>query len=245
MLDFAKIAEGKESSKQKGKRASKEKEDTRFVMLTPTAPQIEPVQKELAQYKPQLAELEKQAKKLEVKDSDTFQVAIDGAGTAKGLIKAINGRKEAITGPYRKFVNQVNTAASFFIDPLKRVAAEFSRKSGDYQYQLELAEAKQKKLIEEESIKLQEKLNKQAAKDNVPAPKVAEVTLPKGETVIHTAGGHSQHLRKQWMGEIEDPEKVPHEYCIPDQKLINQAVRMGVREIPGVKIFEKVSAVHR
>jgi hypothetical protein len=32
---------------------------------------------------------------------------------------------------------------------------------------------------------------------------------------------------------------------VPDQKLINQAVKMGTREIPGVKIYEKVSAVHR
>ena len=208
-------------------------------------PAIEPVQKELEAYKPKLTELEKQAKDLKVTDQETFQLAIDGAATAKGLSKSIDGRKAEITTPYREFVNKVNNAAKFFTDPLKRVAQEFSRKSGDYQYQLQLAEAKQKRLIAEEAAKLQEKLNKQAKKDKVPAPKVIEVKPQKAETMIHTQGGHSQHLRKMWVGEIEDPGKVPHEYCIPDQKLINQAVKMGAREIVGVKIYEKVSAVHR
>ena len=238
MLDFRAVANGK-------RKATKEKKDKTFVMLTPTAPQIKPVEMELAQYGPQLADLEKQAKALKVTDSETFQVSIDGAGTAKTLLKAIDGRKAEITSPYREFINKVNNAAKFFTDPLKRVAEEFSRKGGDYQYQLELARKKQQKAIEEANRKLQEDLDKQAKKDGIEAPVVTPVKAPKPETVIHTAGGHSQHLRKEWKGEIVDGEKVPREYCIPDQKLINQAVRMGVRTIEGVKIFEKVSAVHR
>ena len=208
-------------------------------------PMIEPIQKELEKYRPKLAELEKQAKELKVIDEETFQMSIDGAGTAKGLVKTLEGRKGEITSPYREFINKVNNIAKVFTEPLKRVASEFSRKSGDYQYQQELARKKQEKAIEEERKKLQEKLDAQAKKDKVEAPKVIEVVLPKPQTVIHTAGGHSQHLRKMWVGEIVHPEKVPHEYCVPDQKLINQAVKMGVREIPGVKIYEKVSAVHR
>jgi hypothetical protein len=214
-------------------------------MIESGPPAIEPIQKELEQYKPKLAELEKQAKELKVIDQETFQISIDGAGTAKGLVKAIEGRRTELGNPYREFINKVNNAAKFFTDPLKRVAQEFSRKGGDYQYQLELAEKKKQKLIEEANAKLQADLDKQAKKDGVEAPVVMPVTLPKPETVTHTAGGHSQHLRKMWVGEIEDPKKVPHEYCVPDQKLINQAVKMGVREISGVKIYEKVSAVHR
>jgi len=237
-LDFAQVANGKP-------KATKEKREKTFVMLTPTAPKIEPIQKEFAKYKPQLTDLEKQAKELEVKDQGTFQIAIDGAGTAKNLIKAIDGRKAEITAPYREFNNQVNNAAKFFTEPLKRIADSFSRKSGDYQYQLDLARRRQEKAIEEANRKLQADLDKQAKKDGVDAPTVTPVKPAKPENVIHTEGGHSQHLRKQWVGEIEDPEKVPREYCSPDQRLINNAVKMGVREIPGVKIFEKVSAVHR
>lgn len=235
-LDFAQVANGKPKAK---------KEKARVVMLTPAAPQIEPIQKELDQYKPKLVELEKQAKALKVVDNETFQISVDGAGTSKGLIKAIDGRRAEVTAPFREYINKVNNAAKFFTDPFKRIADEFSRKGGDYQYQLQLAEKKRQKAIDEANRALQEKLNKQAKEDGVEEVTVIPIKAPKPETVIHTAGGHSQYLRKQWVGEIEDGEKVPREYCIPDQKLINQAVRMGVREIPGVKIFEKVSAVHR
>lgn len=208
-------------------------------------PSIIPIQKELDLYKPKLAELEKQARELTVKDQDTFQMAIDGAATAKDCVKAIDGRKGEWTGSFREFINKVNNATKFFTDPLKRVAQEFSRKSGDYQYQQDLAEKKKQKLIEEANAKLQEDLNKQAKKDGVEAPTVIPVKAPKPETVTHTQGGHSQHLRKPWVGEIIEPKKVPHEYCVPDQKLINQAVKMGVRAINGVRIYQKITAVHR
>lgn len=239
-------------------------------------PAIEPIQKELEQYKPKLAELEKQAKDLKVIDQETFQVSIDGAGTAKGLVKAIEGQRAELTTPYREFINKVNNAAKFFTDPLKKVAQEFSRKSGDYQYQEELAEKKQQKLIEEANRKLQEDLDKQAKKDGVEAPVVVPVKVPKPATVIHTAGGHSQHLRKEWVGEIQDgvalitlltvfrndiqngklttKSKIVTRinqilsltgYYAFDQKLINQAVKMGIREIFGVKIYEKHTPVHK
>jgi len=231
-LDFAQVANGK----------AKPKKATRELVTIPT---IEPIQKELEEYKPKLAELEKQAKELKVTDQETFQASIDGAATAKGLVKAIDGRKAEITNPYREFVNKVNNIAKVFTEPLKRVAGEFGRKGTDYQYQQDLARKRQEKLIAEEQAKLQKKFDAQAKKEGITAPKVVDVVPPKPETVVHTAGGHSQHLRKEWKGEIVEPEKVPREYCVPDQKLINQAVRMGVREIPGVKIYEKVTGVHR
>ena len=238
MLDFSAVANGKP-------KATKEKKEKVELFVVATIPQIEPVQKELAQYKPQLAELEKQAGALEVKDSETFQMAIDGAGIAKGLIKAINGRVEQINLPHRTFTSQVRTAANFFVDPLNRVAEVFSRKSGDYQYQIELAEKKQQKAIDEANRNLQEKLNKQAEKDHVEAPTVLPVKVAKPATVIHTAGDHSQHLRKPWVGEIVEPEKVERQYCVPSQTLINQAVTQGVREMAGVKIYQKIIPVHK
>lgn len=39
---------------------------------------------------------------------------------------------------------------------------------------------------------------------------------------------------------IESPESVPSEYLIVDQKAIAEAVKNGVRNIPGVNIFESV-----
>jgi len=236
-LNFAEVANNKKATPKKAK--------AEVIALAPKTFDIVAIQKHLEQYRPKLEELEKQAEDLKVTDNETFQMAVDGAGTAKGFIKAIEGEKGKETERYREYVNKVNNAAKFFTDTAKRVAEIFSRKSGDYQYKLQLAEREQQKKIEEANRKLQEDLDKQAKETGVEAPTVIPVKAPKPETVIHTAGGHSQHLRKQWVGEIDDPEKVPRNYCVPDQRLINNAVKMGVRSIEGVKIFEKVSAVHR
>jgi len=233
-LDFAQVANGKPNITKKEK-----------AMAALTVPQIGPIQLEFNKYAPKLTELEKQAKALKVIDNETFQISIDGAGTAKGLVKAIDGRRAEVIAPFREYINKVNNAAKFFTDPFKRIADEFSRKGGDYQYQLQLAEKKRQKAIDEANRALQEKLNKQAKEDGVEEVTVLPVKAPKPESVIHTAGGHSQHLRKQWVGEIKEPTKIPYEYCSPDQTKINMAIRQGVREIKGVKIYEKVSAVHR
>lgn len=52
-------------------------------------------------------------------------------------------------------------------------------------------------------------------------------------------------FRKYITFEIVDITKVPAEYLSVDTKAINQAIRNGVRDIPGLKIFEKLSTVMR
>ncbi len=42
--------------------------------------------------------------------------------------------------------------------------------------------------------------------------------------------------RKRWTATVTDPAQVPREYLVVDQRLINAAVKQGVREIPGVSI---------
>lgn len=52
-----------------------------------------------------------------------------------------------------------------------------------------------------------------------------------------TAKGTS--VRTTWDFEITAPNSVPRELCSPDEKLIRAAVKLGHREIPGVRVFEK------
>jgi len=56
------------------------------------------------------------------------------------------------------------------------------------------------------------------------------------KTIATRAG--SVTARKVWRFEIVEPMRVPHEYWVVDEKRIGEAVRAGVREIPGVRIYE-------
>lgn len=44
---------------------------------------------------------------------------------------------------------------------------------------------------------------------------------------------------KKWTWELENENFVPREYLCIDEKKIAEAVKQGVRNIPGIKIFEK------
>ena len=46
---------------------------------------------------------------------------------------------------------------------------------------------------------------------------------------------------RRWKGTVIDEAKVPREYLTVDQTKINAAIKLGIREIPGVRIFQDVS----
>ena len=56
---------------------------------------------------------------------------------------------------------------------------------------------------------------------------------------IVTAGGHQAMARKRWVFEVKDARAVPREFLVVDEKAIRKAVAAGVREIPGVVVFEQ------
>lgn len=67
---------------------------------------------------------------------------------------------------------------------------------------------------------------------------IAEASAPSvsvPSTKLASASG-SVATRKRWQAVVVDSALVPREYLVVDQKLINAAVKDGVREIPGVTI---------
>ena len=44
---------------------------------------------------------------------------------------------------------------------------------------------------------------------------------------------------------MEDETKVPRQYLALDSTRINAAIKAGIREIPGLKIFQKESVVFK
>jgi hypothetical protein len=44
---------------------------------------------------------------------------------------------------------------------------------------------------------------------------------------------------KKWVWELENEQLIPREYLSLDEKKIESAIKNGVRNIPGIKVFEK------
>lgn len=61
------------------------------------------------------------------------------------------------------------------------------------------------------------------------------LTVARVEQAPKLAGISTQ---KRWTFEVIDPHAVPREHLTVDEKSIREAVRAGVREIPGVRIYQ-------
>lgn len=105
-------------------------------------------------------------------------------------------------------------------------------------------EARARKASEAEIEAAKKRAEEEAAKNAVVAPTVAAPVVQEAPKVTRTEAG-SASQRKVWTFEIEDPGAVPREYLTVDEKKIRDAVRMGVREIAGVRIFEESKTVFR
>jgi len=234
--------------------------------------------------KNKLADMDKKAKALEVKDDNTNATAMEMLVQCRALIKATNKAKTGIPAysAAAKFKSGVDT---FIRDQLRKPIEKIERlinpKVGSYQKaQAELRRrieqkkadeereriAKETKEAEEkaekahakklkEDAELQERLNKEADDAGVERVKVDTPELVVPETIIpstvtpiikktekiSTKQGTSV-IKARWICKVNEPDKVPREHCVPDQKSLDVAVEAGAREIPGCYIYEKFEA---
>jgi len=97
---------------------------------------------------------------------------------------------------------------------------------------------------EEERCDAIAKAMTEAAKNAVTAPTVIAPVVADIPRVTRTEAG-SASQRKNWVFEIVNEAEVPREYLQVDEKKVRDSVRMGTREITGIRIFEEVTTVFR
>jgi hypothetical protein len=84
----------------------------------------------------------------------------------------------------------------------------------------------------------------EAAKHEIEAPTVITPVFAEQQGVVRTEAG-SSHQRKVWSFEVVDVNQVPRDYLAVNEQSIRDAVKMGIREIPGIRIFEEVKTIFR
>lgn len=182
----------------------------------------------------------KDAEAVVVKDDESVKFAVSLGGEAKKIVKAIEARKKEVTAEASEYVKAVGGFCKIFTDKLTLVEGGLKKKISDYQYKVELERRKQEEVARKAAEELQKKINAEAKKAGVEAPTVAAPVIPKTEGTVRTETGASSYQVKRWVCTVTDPDAVPRGYCSPDQKKLNEAVRVGIREIPGC-IIEEVS----
>jgi len=196
-------------------------------------------------YRRKIADMQVQADALTVNSHENEQLAVESAAQAKRLLKALDEERKRVIHDPDQFVRSLNAFIRSFRKPLDSLVGTFRQKIGAYQYEKELERRKLQKKMEEEAARMKAKMAEEAKESGVEPPPVMPVPAPAPDSTTRTESGATASIRTQWVGEIENPEAVPREYCSPDQTKVNQAVKLGVRAIDGVKIYEKPITVLR
>jgi len=139
-------------------------------------------------------------------------------------------------------------------DEINRKAAEAARKRADEESRIkrekEETEARERgakkaelealaKKAEQERFEAIRKAEEEAAKNAIVAPTVIDPVVQETANITRTETGSAAFSKKPWIFEIKNESAVPREYLSVDEKKIRDAIRMGIREILGVRIYQE------
>jgi len=172
--------------------------------------------------------------------------------------------REQLRKPIEKIESLINPKVSSYQRAQAELQRRIDQKAAEAESQriaaaTKIAEAEAKRIYEQklkDAEELQKRLNKEADKAGVErvhvetpefiepeisiAPSLVTPIVKQTEKVTTDQGKAT--VTSKWVCVIVNPDKVPREYCMPDQKALDNAVESGIREISGCKIEEKFEA---
>jgi len=148
-------------------------------------------------------------------------------------MKAIEKKRKSFTQPLNQSLGEINSTFKELVKPLEIAKDILTQKVMDWR-----DTEKQKIQAEQERIRKEEERRRkiqEAHKEKgheVSEPIVMAKPKPLKET-------DTTHIRKVWEFEIIEMAKIPHEYLMVNKSFIREAIRNGVRIIPGIRIYQE------
>jgi hypothetical protein len=197
----------------------------------------------LVQFEEQKVPLVHKAKELVISDDQSLMLANDILQSAKNLKKALENEQDKKTRP-------LNDQKQAIIDSFKPYKIEIEAlikvlsEQKIIPYQMAL-----KKQIEDYKREEAERLRKEHEKVAAEGKIVEAISIENQLNVVEeikadnkiTSMYSKSSINMVWTHEIIEPSVIPNEYLMPDEKKIKEAIKKGVRDIKGVRIFEKPS----
>ena len=179
------------------------------------------------------AAITEKAASIQVVDDISQGNAVSFLGNVAKALKAVTERRRFFVDPLNAQVKAVNGLFAEFTEPLEQADKLVRGKVLTYQQQ------EQQRAAAERQAALAA-----AAVEDVPVPKVdgQMVNVDTGEvveaaaTTVRAFDGQAT-FRERWTFEVTDPTLVPDTFKMVKEKAIGAAVKSGVREIAGVRIY--------
>lgn len=195
------------------------------------------------------------AAQIVVTDAESDQLAVEFVIEIAAAQKGTEKLRLLFTAPLNKHVKDLNALFKKSAGPLADAKKVVVGKRRVYFLEQKRKEREEEERIREENERREvERLRLEAvavaknAPPPEPAPEFEPIVAkpPEPAKTIRGSGGGSSTMRSHWDFKITDREKVPFpKYWILDHPEIRKAVDAGIREIPGVRIFEDVIVATR
>jgi hypothetical protein len=207
---------------------------------------------EVAEIQSRSRTLAANAANIVVKDDPSAQTATDFLVKVKTALKvAETARKNMTVG-----IVEAKKHIDEFFKKLTRpyLEAEDTVKAKLRNYHIE-----QERIRREEEARIaSERAEREAAaaekgEELPPEEKIAEfffsnlglTTAPEPMKTVRGMEGGTASMKKVWKFEITDSALIPDEYWVVDEKAIQHAINLGLRDIPGVRIYEDIQVAVR
>lgn len=154
--------------------------------------------------------------------------AINLIAKVRNYIKKIEEARKRINEPYRKMMIYTNERVRPFTEKLDRIQTILLNKINFW---------KEKQEIEQKELEKEADLLKEALQIEV-SPYI------KRETHLRTSEALG-YKRIQWKFEIQCLAEVPRHYLMIDEEKVEATLKSGIREIPGLKIYEEKKTIIR
>lgn len=174
------------------------------------------------------------AKNFQITSEETASDANNILHWIAGKKKVLEERRRFFITPLKDHVKRIEAELKMVAEPLIKADVIIRGKVVDYRIKIkEEAKKKEEELQRKAEKERQKQVEKAEAKGEAPPP---PAPMPTVEVPKTTEG---ITMVKTWTYEIQDINKVPREYLILDTAAVMKAVRLGIREIPGLRIYQK------
>jgi hypothetical protein len=170
-----------------------------------------------------------QAKDYDVCSMWSMEEALSFSLEARSLYKKIEQARKELTEPARRFANRVNDSAKVFTEKLKEIEKIIQFKVDDWK----------KKTATLHEMK-REELELLAEAMDLSTSDIVHNQL----TTVRVQGGVA-YEKTDWIYTVENLSIVPREFLRLDEDKVKQAIKSGVREIPGLQVQEETKTIVR
>lgn len=160
------------------------------------------------------------------------------ASAVKAALKVAEDFRKKEKAPITQAGKDVEAFFAKLVEGAEKLAAVLVADINAYQ-RAQLAEQRRKQAEAEAAAR------REAAAFDEPTPAPAAPVAAKDAGRVASLGTVKASASIKWKGEVTDPTLLPRQYLMPNQAAIDAAVAGGVREIPGVRIFEDIRTAIR